>query len=84
MSLLYLFPEWNETIQCPYILLSFYDANNFITGSTYVNPGQDEAHCISFDGEVTAYSGVTMLTTVPEELLELTNDYGNVMDEGYN
>lgn len=74
----------NQSNDCPYIQFGFYDANNSITGSTYVTPGQIHLPCITFDGEVTAYSGVTMLTTVPDGLLELANQYGNVMDEGYN
>ena len=83
MSLLLVVTSGNQTNDCPYIQLSFYDANNLITGSTYVAPGQIKTPCITFDGKVTAYSGITMLTTVPDELLEVANDYGNVMEEGY-
>ncbi|KIM93507.1 hypothetical protein OIDMADRAFT_61441 [Oidiodendron maius Zn] len=84
MSLLLVITGGNQTNDCPYIQFSFYDANDSITGFTYITPGQIHSPCITFDGQVTAYSGITMLATVPEELLELANNHGNVMDEGYN
>lgn len=80
-SLIYAIPSANETASCPYIQYTFYDAENLTVGSTYITPGQDVYPCISFASAVTAYSGITMLAPVPEELLEWAG-YGNIMDEG--
>jgi hypothetical protein len=82
-SLIYTQPFENETTTpCPYIQFTFYDANNLTVGSKYLAPGQVNTPCISFVSGVTAYSGITMLVPVPEEVLEWADFDSNIMDEG--
>ena len=56
---------------CPYVQFSF-----------FIGPGQTESPCVSFStSAMTGYSVVTMLTEVPEDLLEWANKDGNVEEE---
>ena len=67
---------------CSYIQFSFFNAKNQTAGWTYMKPGQTESPCVSFfNSTITGYSGVPMLTEVPEDLLDWANNDGNVEEE---
>jgi hypothetical protein len=72
----------NVTFGCPYIQFSFFNDKNQTAGWTYITPGQIDNPCVSFfNSTVTGYSGVTMLTDFPEELLDWANTIGNEEEE---
>jgi hypothetical protein len=75
-SISYSGPATNQTTaDCPYLQFWFYDTNNQTVDFTFITPGQAQAPCISFNGiQVVAYSGFTMTTTPPAELLEWVNE----------
>ena len=69
-------PTGNETTgSSPYLQFWFYDTNNQIVGFTFITPGQLQSPCISFNGsQVAAYSGVTLASKPPTDLLEWANE----------
>jgi hypothetical protein len=80
-SLAYVTPD-EGAAGCPYIQFSFFNAKSQNAGWTYIRPGQTNSPCVSFfNGTITGYSGVTMLTEVPDNLLEWANTDGNVEEE---
>ena len=80
-SLYYVTPS-EGNVSCPYVQFSFFNVKNQTAGWTYIRPGQTESPCVSFfNSTITGYSGVTMLTDVPEDLLGWANNDGNVEEE---
>jgi hypothetical protein len=75
-SIGYPIPAENATTGgCPYIQFWFYDTSNQTIDFTYITPGQLQSPCISFHGnQVAAYSGFTLPTVPPAELLEWADE----------
>jgi hypothetical protein len=75
-SISYIVPtETKTTESCPYMEVWLYDTKNQIVDFTIISPGQSQSPCISLDGRqsVTAYSGVTLTSNPPSDLLDWIN-----------